>query len=355
MLSVADINTLWRIKPFEALSRLCPVTGLSPRRWCGADPECLASAAPSLPIARIGLPPGWASRLATLSAPRILRRIRTLGSQGLFVTSPHYLPLVRLAVREMPVYYYCSDDYSTYEGWGGTALELAEAELIRHCRRSFFVSRVLAEKAIRKLGADPSRVSVSPNATSGEFLKRHRIADHPDISTLLGPLRRPILGVIGAINDRLDFDLLLAAANLREVGTLLLVGPVAEEIRTKTWNTLREHPKCRITGGRPHSEIPVWMQGIDVALIPYAKTPLNHACSPMRLFDHLASGKPIVAGTACDQLREYRDVVSCGDTPEAILNSLRAQCTQPAPPPAEEVHLSGLTWESRAQSIACLL
>lgn len=351
MLAVADINAIWRIKPFVALSRFLPVAGLSPRRCFAPDPDCLTMSSPGMSILRIGLPPGWASRLAPLVAGSLLRRIRSVGASGLFVTSPHYLSLARLAAKEMPVYYYCSDDYSTYAGWGGEAVEAAETELMTHCRRSFFVSRFLAEKAVHILGTDPSHVEVSPNATEDEFFQNRQISVDSEMAAILGGCRPPVLGVIGAINERLDFELLLACANQPEVGTLLLVGPVAFGIRSTSWKAVASHPKVILSGARPHREIPAWMRAIDVALIPYAKSPLNRACSPMRLFDHLASGKPIVATSACAQIEEFDEHLSRGGNHSEVLELVRQQCLAPSVRQEEESFLSSLTWRSRAQFI----
>lgn len=355
MLAVADINAIWRIKPFVALSKLRAVSGLSPRRWFTPDPDCLTMASADMSIIRIGLPPGWASLGASLLARPLLHRVRFAGAGGLFVTSPHYLPLARLAAREMPVYYYCSDDYSTYSGWGGDAIESAESELTSLCRRSFFVSRVLAQKAVQTLGADPSLVEISPNATDAEFVRSFPIADHLEIESILRNCPRPILGVVGAVNERLDFSLLLECANLPEVGTVLLVGPVSGNIDSSKWNSVSSHPKVITTGARPHREVPIWMRKIDVALIPYAESRLNHACSPMRLFDHLASGKPVVATSSCDQVSEYDGFLDRGTTRPEVVELVRKQCANPIELVRSPGFLRELTWECRAQFIASRL
>lgn len=352
MIAVTDINAIWRIKPFEALAQLLPVTGLSPRRWFGADPEVLGSASRSLAVLPVSLPPGWASRGENFSARLLLRRLRSLKADSLFVTTPHYLPLARRAAREMAVYYYCSDDYAEYAGWGGQAVEESERELITHCKACFFVSSTLAGKAVRVLGADPSKVHVSPNATDLSVGSEAPPALEGDGEEILGRLVRPVVGVVGALNDRIDFELLLECARLKEVGTLLLVGPSASQIDSASWGALKAHPKCVITGARPHREIAAWMREIDVALIPYADTKLNRACSPMRLFDHLVSGKPIVATSACDQVSDYDTFLSRGADRAGVLDLVRKQCPDPVAVARSPEFLQGLTWNERAKFIA---
>ena len=73
---------------------------------------------------------------------------------------------------------------------------------------------------------------------------------------------------------------------------------------------LRNNPKCQITGPVPHDQMHEWTRSFDIGLIPYKAMPINYYCSPMRLFDHMASGAPIIATPACDQIRRFSDAVT---------------------------------------------
>lgn len=350
MITVTDINTIWRIKPFMALSQSTHVTGVSPRQWLKGDPAWLPKEPSTLAISRISLPPGWASRFAGYSARRIFDVLERNGTDRLFITSPHYLPLARIAAPSMSLHYYCSDDYSQYDGWGGTRIESKETELVALCDRSFFVSRHLVEKAV-KCGANPAVLQVSPNATDLDQFGRWSDSNHAAVRKFLGSLKRPVVGVVGAINLRIDFELLNACVELEEVGSLLLVGPISPGFASSSLERLTTHPKCVMTGERPHGEIPAWMEEIDVALIPYSDTPFNLSCSPMRLFDHLAAGKPIVATSACDQIREFDDHLCRGESLEEVLELIRKQCRDPLSPSREPDFLAGISWQNRAKSI----
>ena len=277
---------------------------------------------------------------------------------GIVVTQPQYLPLLKLARDHVPTFYYCSDDYTQYSGWGGESILETESELVRLATHSFFVSSALAQRAIEMYGANPDTVSVSPNATDDSFLTP---APAEQIQALLSQhpqLKRPIVGVVGAINERLDFELLLAAAGLPEVGTLLLIGPVAEDIAYPAWLSLKTHPRCVVVGPKPHAELPRWMQLLDLALIPYRDNPLNVSCSPMRLFDHLASGNPIIASNACQQLGAFRDQVVIFQNSAELLNRVARFCsaveTFGSAEDRIEVARHNL-WSTRAQKIQSVL
>jgi glycosyltransferase involved in cell wall biosynthesis len=198
-----------------------------------------------------------------------------------------------------------------------------EQQLVETVEHSFFVSRPLAEKAVTKYNVSRSAVTVSPNATETAFLnpvpdtRICRLLDqHPG-------LKRPLVGVIGGVNDRLDFELLLRCANLTEVGSLVFVGGIDPSCEDADLRRLQDHKKVLFVGQQPHDDLPAWMQALDVALIPYRPTPLNHACSPMRLFDHLAAGRPMVATRACDQVRDYHEWVKVSDNPVDFVENLK--------------------------------
>jgi hypothetical protein len=182
LIAIADINTLWRRKPFEELSRLLPVVGLAPCNFLTAwraHPHQPPEVSAGYHECSIKLPPGWASRLHLWTAWRLWVKANqaaaTVHSElsALVVTSPHYFSLVKRVRRQL------------------------EAAVVRAVTHSFFVSKVLAERAVRDYGVSSERVTVSPNATDEESLnpvppcKLHAVFD------AFPQLRRPIVGVVG--------------------------------------------------------------------------------------------------------------------------------------------------------------
>jgi len=270
------------------------------------------------------------------------------------VTSPHYLELVQMVSPYVSTYYYCSDDYSQYQGWGGGSILEREALLTRLVKHSFFVSQPLADRAIHEYGIAPEHVSVSPNATDESFMRSVSNEEIEELFRIYPNLRRPLIGVIGAINDRLDFSLIHACGSLPEVGSLVMVGSVAPECRDEKLDELLNDPKFVFVGPQPHENLPIWMQALDVSLIPYRQSPLNWACSPMRLFDHLAAGKPIVASDVNPQIRDYSPSVNIGHDIESIVNHLKGILNRVFEPESDESqrHIaSENTWAKRAELI----
>lgn len=365
MFAVTDVNCLWRLRPFAALAQSMQVVGLQPmdplaafrHGWSfGAESAAAKSCLVSLPVL---MPFGWARR--SDSSCRHLLRVasRSAGKRGvpitgIVVTSPHYGAMPDACRGVVPVYYYCSDDYSSYAGWGGKGMMAAERDLVRQVRHSFYVSRVLAERAVREYGVPQDKVSVSPNATDEAFLVPLEAAETSRLLALHPRLRRPVVGVIGGINDRLDFELLLRAVRLPEVGSLLMVGGVDKGLADVTWRELLKHPKCVVVGSKPHEELPMWLQMLDLALIPYRNTPLNRACSPMRLFDHLASGRPIVATKWCAQVQEFAPLVKVGasvsEVASLLVEALRSPVSEAMRNEQKRIAREN-TWRQRAANL----
>jgi hypothetical protein len=92
------------------------------------------------------------------------------------------------------------------------------------------------------------------------------------------------------------------------------------------------------------------MAGIDIAVIPYARSDFNHFCSPMRLWDHLAIGQPILATDACDQVARQPGVILVppgGDLDRAI-RSAKTEAIG-----GRRSHLE--SWDDRAALLAPLI
>ena len=340
MIAFLDVNTIWRRKFAEALHRHNPTTVLVVPRGinCPAQSE--------KGDLTVTLPPGWAGATSVVATPLLRYRLRQTARaredrlRAVVLTTPHYLEIARREVERSAIIYYCSDDYRSYDKWDSSRMERDESALCRLATLSIFVSEALRQRAVTEYALDALKTRVSPNATEPRFAKTTQspmnVADLP----------RPIFGAAGVINSRIDLAFLAAIAADPRVGSLVLVGPVDPELEgNPELKRLRATSKVHFLGAQPHADMPQWMAAFDVAVIPYAKTPLNHFCSPMRLYDHLAIGQPIIATPHCDQIAARADVLT-GDAaalPELIAAAMIAH-TQGRSPRLE-------TWDDRIDAL----
>lgn len=372
MLIVGDVNTIWRKLPFRALGQRRGVLGLAPANAISALRPRGWSLQPASPggvsagmyrEVPVRMLPGWASKIGWMEQPRLwsaaLKACRDLGvkPEGLVVTSPHYLPLVRRVARSLPTMYYASDDYRGYAKWNPLQMARLERQILGLVDHAVFVSTALAERAARENPRLAAKIHVSMNATDAAFFPDPAASVPTPPPAPFTDLPRPIAGVVGAFNERIDLELLLSCAQLDEVGTIVLVGDEFPAVDVR-WTRLLDHPKCVFVGRQPHHVIPGWMHCLDVALIPYRKSEFNRFCSPMRLFDHLASGRPILASSACDQLRGFSDVVEIASDSSDFVSRLSSMLRIRPDDSLRDLQLSIArkhVWAARAVELDVLL
>jgi UDP-galactopyranose mutase len=114
-------------------------------------------------------------------------------------------------------------------------------------------------------------------------------------------LPRPRLGFYGVIDERFDTELLAKAAEMRPDWSFVMVGPVvkiAEE-------DLPRRANIHYLGGKTYAELPAYLSGWDVALMPFAMNESTQFISPTKTPEYLAGGKPVVSTPIKDVVRTY--------------------------------------------------
>ena len=327
-----DVNSIWHRRIASALAERCRALSLS-----------VQPALDALVIETIRLPRGWASVTAPLAQRLLARFIMRLGKKLrdplVILTSPAYEPLSRYLYGRLPILTYIADDYGSYDGWRA-ALSRQRAMQSR-AQLNVFVSDALRQRAIEQHGVPWRRTFVSPNATEPRFVSSSNDA----IPTSLKQLPRPIVGVLGGLSSRLDLSFLESIASLPSVGTFLVAGPLGTDIDAS--HPLIKNPKTFVTGRLPHEDMHLYAGAMDAGIIPYAPSDLNHYCSPMRLFDHLASGARIFALPTCEQVRSIAaEGLFVGSAPD-VLGELSNFPDQPA-----RIHRDmPILWKDRASAL----
>jgi len=192
-------------------------------------------------------------------------------------------------------------------------LELADAfpaaPLIFDCMddlASFFTGgRSLYE---RRRG-EGERVKLYPSGVEFErFAAARSIEPHP----LFVALEGPVFGYSGVIDERLD------PAIVRELAArechLVFAGPVVKIDPA----ILPRAPNVHFTGQLPYEELPRFLAGFDVALLPFARNAATANISPTKTPEYLAAGLPVVSTPIADVVADWGDVVHVAATPPAF-------------------------------------
>jgi glycosyltransferase involved in cell wall biosynthesis len=114
-------------------------------------------------------------------------------------------------------------------------------------------------------------------------------------------LPRPRLGFYGVIDERFDIDLLDKVAAMRPHWSFVMVGPVVKIAP----EDLPKRPNIHYLGGKTYEQLPNYLSGWDVALMPFAMNESTQFISPTKTPEYLAGGRPVVTTPIKDVVRHY--------------------------------------------------
>ncbi len=133
---------------------------------------------------------------------------------------------------------------------------------------------------------------------------------------------KPIIGYCGVIQEnRVDIDLIAAVAKLNPNKSFVLLGRVSSGLKKIVKQKLLPLKNVYLLGRKPHSEVMSYSSHFDVGFIPYLVNDFNAATNSLKLYEFLASGKPVVA-TPTSGAIEFKDLVYLANTPEEFSQSL---------------------------------
>jgi len=135
----------------------------------------------------------------------------------------------------------------------------------------------------------------------------------------------PRLGFFGVIDERFDVQLIDEAAAARPDWQFVMIGPVVKIHPA----TLPQRPNIHYLGGKDYLELPRYIAGWDVALLPFAQNESTRFISPTKTPEYLAAGKPVVSTPIKDVVRPYgeMDLVQIAATPDEFVNAVEKALT----------------------------
>lgn len=157
---------------------------------------------------------------------------------------------------------------------------------------------------------------------------------------------RPVVGFIGALYDWIDWPLIRATAGRLSEFDFVFVGPHGRRGDVASVVSL---PNVRLLGPRPYAKVPAYVDTFAVCWVPFRQNEVGTAANPVKIYEYLALGKPVVSTPVAD-MDTFGEVVDVARTPEEMAQRLRAAVT--APPSSAEARISFArqnTWEVRAQ------
>jgi len=187
---------------------------------------------------------------------------------------------------------------------------------------------------------------------AAHFAAARTAAPHPAVAAL----PRPCLGFYGVIDERIDYGLLGLLADAHPEWTIVMVGPVVKVDRAQ----LPERPNVHWLGQRGYGELPAFLAGWDVALLPFARNESTRFISPTKTLEYLAADRRIVSTAIADVAELYGEAVRIADDGLAFVAACEAALAETTDERARrrlavDAILAGTSWESTADHIAQLL
>jgi GT2 family glycosyltransferase/glycosyltransferase involved in cell wall biosynthesis len=240
-----------------------------------------------------------------LKSIAVLKRKYAIKNSISIIDHPFWWPVARLLKNNFNVYD-CMDDHSGFDN--NKNIETYEPSLIAETD----LVVVSSEKLLSMVTGIAKNVIQVKNGT--DFNHFHFLPD----SDVLKTIGKPIIGYYGAIAEWFDVNLIETCARKFKDYQFVLIGNVTNTYIPR----LKELNNVHLLGEIKYVELPKYVKYFDVCLIPFKITKLIEATNPVKFYEYLSSGKPVVS-VMLPELVPYRDLCYLSQTPAEFCDNIK--------------------------------
>lgn len=272
-------------------------------------------------------------------------RARGVSDYWVWFYTPMALPLSS-GLQPRGVVYDCMDELSHFKG--------APKQLVQRENALFKMADVVFTGGRSIYNAKKARhpdVHCFPSSVDAKHF-RDTEGEHPLHADIPGPR----LGYCGVIDERINLDLIDAIAKARPEWNIVMVGPTAK-IEPQD---LPRRDNIHWLGQQSYEDLPKFIKGWDVCLMPFALNDATKFISPTKTLEYMACGRPSVSTSIRDVVEPYGHVVRIADTPEGFITD--CEMIMARTPQEQEEHARELgeivartSWDITANAMADLI
>lgn len=244
-------------------------------------------------------------------------------------------------LKEKLLVYDCVDEHAAFQGFNADMVTQMEAELLAASDLVFATARPLLEDK----QAFASEIFLLRNAAEVDLFGR-TLAEDTAIPEDVTSLQGPVLGFIGRIKEWIDLDLIRETALARPSWSFVMVGPVELDVDISSFEDIKN---VHFLGSRDREVLPGYLKKFDVCLNPFRPSRLSRAVNPLKFYEYLASGKPIVS-TPMPEMEALQDYVEIGAGRKGFIAAVeRALQDTPEKSKSRLLFSQEQSWEKRAR------
>jgi glycosyltransferase involved in cell wall biosynthesis len=195
-------------------------------------------------------------------------------------------------------------------------------------------------------------VHVIKNGVNVEHFRGHEFPPVPEMADI----PQPVLMYTGSINSWVDLPLLIKLADDRPGYSLVLIGHYYEgSTDTSQWQELLGKPNVYWLKSKPYAMLPGYIQNAAALLLPRTKDEHSLASDPLKLYEYLSTGKPVVS-TALPAVGDFREFVYVSDMENfAVTADMAIKEHDPARARRQTTMMEKHSWPARVKEMADVL
>jgi glycosyltransferase involved in cell wall biosynthesis len=278
------------------------------------------------------------AQILAMLTRRVMRRLG-IRDPIVYAALPSALALVTRLPRSALVYH-CVDDYREFTDAPREAYEVMEEGLLQLAD----LTVVSAPRLFELRQSHARNIVYLPHGVDIDSFERslERDVALPDIDEIA----KPVAGFVGRVGDWIDLDLILRCAREMPDWSFVVIGPTNVDLEPYAGLS-----NLVFLGPKPHGEIPHYIKRFSVGLLPFVDNDVSASVNPLKLYEYLAVGTPVVS-TSSLNMSEFADVVDVASPMEFAVAIRRArESDAPERREARRMFVAGYSWDSIADRL----